>query len=98
MLSSNQISIRFRQLHPSANTIAAIHNELENFKSRLPKKAVIRADFTGQNNLVKATLKVFSPAGELFTSATSQSLTTACHELIHHLARRAQKMKSKRFR
>ena len=98
MILNNQISIFFRHLHPSAHTIAAIHNELENFKERLPKKAVIRADFTGQNKLVKAKLKVFSPAGQLFTTATSQSLSTACHELIHHLGRRAQKMKSKRFR
>ena len=94
----NEISIRFRHLHPSANTIASIYNELEEFKERLPKKAIIRADFTGQNKFVKATLKVFSPAGQLFTTASHPSLTVACHELINHLGRRAQKMRSKRFR
>lgn len=94
---NNQISIRFRHLHPSESTIAAIQNELDIFRERLPKKAVIRADFAGQNKLVKATLKVFSPGGQLFTTATSQSLTAACHQLVHHLARKVEKIKSKRF-
>ncbi len=96
MFSNNQISVRFRKLHPNQGTLETIQSELERFQARLPKKSVLKVDFTAQSDFVHATLKIFSPAGELFTSATSQSITQACHELIRHVGRKVQRIKTRR--
>jgi ribosome-associated translation inhibitor RaiA len=102
MLSENRndkkISVRFTHIHPSDHSVDFIRQELSHFQEKLPQKSVLQVAFTKRNDLVKATLQVFSPAGKLFTTATSNSIRDACLQAVHHLARKAEKIKNRRHR
>lgn len=94
----NKISVRFTHIHPSDHSMDFIRQELSYFQEKLPQKSVLQVAFTKKNDLVKATLSVFSPAGKLFTTATSNSIRDACLQVVHHLARKAEKIKNRRHR
>lgn len=92
----DNISVRFTHLHPSDHSIDYIRQELSGFKHMLPEKSVLHAVFTAQKDSVKATLKVLTPAGQLFTAANGQSIPEACRLLVNHLYRRADRWKKRR--
>lgn len=94
--NSDNISVRFTHLHPSDHSIDYVRQELSGFKDMLPEKSVVQAAFTRQKDSVKATLKVFTPAGGLFTTASGQSIADVCRQLVNHLSRRADRWKKRR--
>lgn len=94
--NNDNISVRFTHLHPSDHSIDYVRHELSGFKDMLPEKSVIQAVFSRQKDSVKATLKVFTPAGGLFTTASGQSIAEVCRQLVNHLSRRADRWKKRR--
>ena len=94
--NNDNISVRFTHLHPTDHSVDYVRQELSGFKHMLPEKSVLHAVFTAQKDSVKATLKVLTPAGQLFTAANGQSIAEACRLLVNHLSRRADRWKKRR--
>lgn len=94
--NNENISVRFTHLHPSDHSVDYVRQELSGFKDMLPEKSVIQAAFSRQKDSVKATLKVLTPAGALFTAASGQSIAEVCRQLVNHLARKADRWKKRR--
>jgi hypothetical protein len=94
----DDISIHYHGFHPSEYTQAHLDAQLRELQDWAPYGSAIKAHISRKNEVLKATLTVFSRGVSFFSKATGTGIRDVSDRLLQQARKKIGRWKTRRFR